>query len=376
MKRRTCFLLAVGVVCSLQPVHADTPSDTDAPEDAAAEAPPEASPTPSPQAEAERKKIPVDIRAYWENDGINNPVGSQDRHRTNAMALTVAYQPDWSDRFFADIGLPAEDTAVGVGIGQQFYTATHITDPDPPADDEPYAGYLYGSIYFQRLAKFLDTDVDSLDHFQVDIGVVGESAGAETVQKQVHETFDELEPMGWDTQLPDEFAFQVYYRKKWRLADLPRIPLGDHEHLEWQVIPQGAVALGTVEVFAEIAAMTRIGYHLPDDFGPGNVRDYNAATGLVHNLEQHGLSAYGFGRITGRVVGWNTFLDGSLYHHSRSAESETWVGEAEVGVATAYNGDNWRFEFSWALTFTTDRYETQTTNDSWATIMLAFTSSF
>lgn len=316
---------------------------------------------------------PWELRAYWQNDSFLNPDGNQDRHYTNGLVFTFAYQPDWSDELFKAVGLEGRDTAAGVAFGQQIYTATNINLPNPPLNDWPYAGYLYGSFYLQRENPFLreDSDVDSLDHFQIDIGVVGPSSLAEEVQSEIHRTFGADDPQGWSTQLPDEFAIQFTYRKKWRIDLLD--PGADRLNL--QVIPQGAISAGLVERFIELGSVYRIGYNIPRDFGPGRLQDYASATAIEANLDR-AFFAYAYGRTSVQFVEWNTFLDGSNFRNSRSVRSKPIVGQFEVGVYVGYAWENWSLGAGWSITFLTDQFEGQDTSDSFGQVTLALSAYF
>ena len=318
------------------------------------------------------------LNLYWENDGIFNMESDQDRHYTNGVAITLTTQPQWADKLFAAVGLPAKKTAVGLGISHQIYTATNIALSNPPSKDHPYAGYLYGSLYAQREKPFLQTTIPSLDHFQLDLGVVGQSAGGEWLQKKIHNAFSGQDPKGWNTQLADEVAVQFFYRKKWRI-DLPDLELNDIPSMQWQIIPHAGVALGTVHRYAEFGSVYRIGWNLPDDFGPGRLADYVSATGRSTNPHANNtnriekLSFYGFGRTTVQFVEWNTFLDGNAYHNSRFAGSKPIVGEFQIGAAIGGQWKKWKAQLLYAITFQTDRYQGQATKDSYATLMLAVT---
>jgi lipid A 3-O-deacylase len=312
---------------------------------------------------------PWQFRLYWENDGIFNLDGNQDRHYTNGMVLTATTQPRWVDQLFNDIGLPAQRTAAGFGVGHQVHTATKISGRIPPSKDYPYSGYLYGSFYVQRENEFLQTGIPSLDHVQIDLGIIGPSAHAKWLQKNFHSTFNTRTPNGWNTQLSDEVAAQLYYRKKW-LIDLPEFLLNDVKSLQGHIIPQAALALGTVHRFIELGSTYRVGWNLPDDFGLGRLGDYVSATGS--GLAQPGrVTFYIFGRAAVQFVEWDTFVDGNVYHNSRFAGSQPIVGHFQFGAMLAGQWKQWTGQISYAITFPTDRYRGQTTHDSYATMMFA-----
>ena len=309
-----------------------------------------------------------DLRAitlYLENDSeFTKPNNDTDEHYTNGGAFTFAHQPAWAWDI-ADwmpghegFGKP-DDVAVGYMFGQLMFTSRNLRLETPPDDEHPYSGYLFGGAYFQR-AKYVSDRVATLDHFQLDLGVIGPSSLAADVQKSVHETFDAVGPGGWDTQMPDEFAIQAYVRKKWRFD------LNQPGGWDVQVIPQVGAALGLVYRHLEAGATLRAGWNLPNDFGPGRIADVAAATGGPNT----GWGVYGFARAGGRIVEHNVFLEGSNYHDYQGVDEERLVGELEAGLRLGYRGDRWAIELGYSQTFLTPQFETERGSDSFGAYTL------
>ncbi len=128
---------------------------------------------------------PVSLTLFFENDGtFVRPNRGSDRHYTSGQGFHLASPLD-----------PVTDTddsrrslnrdAIGFVLVQQIYAPEDITDPNPPPDDRPYAGYLYGGLFYQRQSYNPD-GIDTLDHVQLDLGVVGPSSLAEQSQSEVH----------------------------------------------------------------------------------------------------------------------------------------------------------------------------------------------
>ena len=127
------------------------------------------------------------------------------------------------------------------------------TSPTPPApDDRPYAGYLYGGLFYQRQSYNLN-GIDTLDHVQLDLGFVGPSSLAEQSPSEVHRLTGDADPQGWDFQLGDEAQIQLNLRRQWRidLLDAPLSPTAtDHDprwfdDIEMQLIPEVSLDVGT-----------------------------------------------------------------------------------------------------------------------------------
>lgn len=334
---------------------------------------------------------PMTLRVYWENDGsFADPTDSYDRGYTNGFVVTADHQPDWAEHLAAY--MPFADafeqrhgdtrTAAGYVLGQLIFTPRSITTVAPIPGDRPYAGYLYGGVYWQRQADFHGRDDAAvLDHFELNLGVVGPSSLAEDIQTWVHDTYDGDTPRGWANQLDDEFAYQFYYRRKWRFdtGEMTLPFLGD---VDTQVIPQVGVALGNVYRHAEASVTARFGFNLPDDFGAGRINDLRSATGdpaLAHD----GWAWFAWGRVGGRYVEHNTFLDGSnTQNPSPSIDKEPFVGEIQAGVAISYHDGPYTFEFTWGLTLQTDLFDAPAGSNaddvtaSYGTMTFSFTKRF
>lgn len=311
---------------------------------------------------------PMSLRLYWENDGaFQDPFDSYDRGYTNGIALTLDHQPIWAqqvldympfaDTFSQNHGRP--NTAAGYVIGQQIFTPRNIEAAAPIATDRPFAGYLYGGVYWQRQADYHRRDDASVfDHFEINLGVVGPSSLAEDTQKWVHDNFQGDNPNGWDNQLRDELAVQFYYRRKWRFdAGACSLPLlGD---VKGQLIPQAGIALGSVHRYAEAGVTYRIGFGLPDDFGPGRINDLRSATAM-HDAENRpqGWAWYAWVRAGGRYVEHNTFLDGSNHRNpSPSIDKEPFIAEVQAGLAISYHDGPYTLGFTWGITYLTDDFD-------------------
>ena len=318
---------------------------------------------------------------YWENDGalVLKPWDPSDRHYTNGVGASLTWQSPTAGKFWKDfLGLPAaQGTAAGVVFGQEIYTPTDLLRTVPDALDRPYAGYAYGGLFVQRECN------NHLDHLQLNLGVVGPSALARQTQVTIHDTFAGDDPGGWSSQLRDELAAQLTYRHKVRI-DLPWLDGSAESGIKAQVIPYGEVNLGTVHRDVAGGATVRWGLNLPDDFGPGRLRDVASFTGTrngaghpLGTLDADQWSVYGFARLAGRYVEWDTFLDGSNYRDPSPALSkEPWLGEAELGLSVGWECENNHVEVVYSTTWLTRSFETQRQDDSYASLAVQCTVGF
>jgi len=337
-------------------------------------------------ADADQPGRPGTVKIYWENDGsFHDPFDGYDRHYTNGFAVVLEHQPQWakdalevmpfSERFSHRHGNVR--TGAGYVLSQMIFTPANLPASAPITTDQPYAGYLYGGVFWEREGQYRHRqDISVLDHFEINVGVVGENALGEDIQEWVHSNFSGVYPFGWDNQLSNEVTAQFYYRRKWRI-DMGQVEsslLGD---LDMQLIPQAGVALGTVYRYAESAVTFRIGQRLPDDFGPGRINDLQSTTGDAY--KNNDWSWYVYTRLGGRVVEHDLFLDGSNYDSSLSVDREPLVGEVQGGFALSYRPNyNNRFDLTWGLTVMTDSFDApgDRGTDSYGTIVLAWVMTF
>ncbi len=210
----------------------------------------------------------------------------------------------------------------GVSLGQNMYTPEDITDPDPPEDDRPYAGWLHVSAGLGQLRG------GSLTRLSVTVGLVGPAALAEHVQKAVHRLVDADEPQGWDTQLRNEPTLMVGVERIERVWETRRID-------GWGADFNGhlGVALGTPFTLAGTGLTLRLGRYMPNDFSPPRIQP--AFPGSMRFVPAERWGWYFFTGIDGQGRARDVFLDGNTFQRSRSVAREPWVGEAFIGLAVA-----------------------------------------
>ncbi len=276
-------------------------------------------------AAADEAREPCLISLQIENDVF----AGLDEQYTNGTYLNLAAPvndlPRWARWARRQLGglIDAPRWQVSYGLGQSMFTPDDITDPDPPLDARPYAGFLFGS-----LALSADTG-DRLDTVALDVGVTGPPSLAEAAQKFIHNDLGIGDPpKGWDTQLDTELAFRVFYEQKRRYA----AELGDAwGGLEADLIPQVAVALGAVDTSLAGALTVRIGEGLDMDYGPPRVQ--RSVAPMLRPNEDGGRRWNLFAGVGARLVGRDLFLDGNTFRDSRSVDSEPLVADVNVGFS-------------------------------------------
>ncbi|MDF1808241.1 MAG: lipid A deacylase LpxR family protein [Phycisphaerales bacterium] len=299
-----------------------------------------------------------DFTVYWENDGTVPKVGNNsDRFYTNGVGFELSLDPQFTDSLKKLLAPPGswDDPKFGLGIAlkQRIYTGETIIDPNPPTTDHPYSGYLYFGFSFQR------ADKDKHDHFELDLGVVGERSQGEMIQRWIHHTFpDQDEPQGWGHQLANELAINFTYERTWKSRR------GEILGAEFEMLPAVGFDLGNVSIKAKGQVTLRGGIHLPDDFGPASFLGHKDHTAHAAAWGKDKFSFYVYATLGVDAVAHNIFLDGNTFASSRSVDSEELVGQATVGVVTRYK----KFYAGWSQTYQTENFESQPGGQSWGAI--------
>jgi lipid A 3-O-deacylase len=278
----------------------------------------------------------------------NDEIGGTDRYYTQGARLTVLLREGDLPAGCAEVlgALPAWGFAdhlprLGFALGQTLHTPADLLVADPPLDDRPYAGWLYGVVNFQRRGV-TRAGTPLLESWQLELGVLGPAALGEDSQRFAHSVlFSGKEPNGWDTQLGNEPGFNLKY------ARAARFVLAESDRLRAEVIPAAGASLGTIDTSFRAGAQVRAGWNLPGDFGPQRIDALSLGShGRVRDGRRE-FFGYGFCGVEGRAVARNAFLDGNLSRTSRSVDKETLVGECSVGAVVGRGGVEGGFAYVW-----------------------------
>ena len=294
------------------------------------------------------------FQAYVENDSrMLKPNHKTDRHYTHGTKLVYLTQPGWqwledfSQWHFAEDD-QAVDTAIGYFLGQHIYTPDH---PDQPwkrnPKDRKYAGWLYVGLFAQRA-----TD-DMMDHVELNVGVIGPSSQAQSVQESIHELLDSSKPRGWDDQIGDEPAADFTFMRQQRLMDGWLAPTESTD-----VIAEYGFTAGSVHRHLQAGVTFRYGYNLGKTFIPGRLELPSGASSLRAEPVQ---STYLFTRFAGKAIEYNRFLTG--------LDHEPFMGEFQIGAVYKRN----RLEVGYSQTFYTQEFEEQSGVDSIGAVTVSLT---
>ena len=296
------------------------------------------------------------ITVSLENDIFAN----QDNNYTNGFRISYLSPEDkipyWLDKT-ANL-LPIIDTSgnkrYGFEFGQNLFTPDDISLNNPPTTDQPYAGWLYGS------AMLISDNDNTLDTFQITLGMVGPSALGEPVQDSVHNMIDYQQPQGWDHQLKDEPGIILSYDRKYRNV-FEMSPFG----MGFDITPSAGFNLGNIYTDASVGLMSRLGRDLPSDYGPPLIRP--SISGSQFFVPTKDFGWYLFGGVGGRAVAHNIFLDGNTFQDSPSVDKENFIGEAQMGLTVTISDTR----ISYTHVLRTDQFKGQKSPDEYGAVTVS-----
>lgn len=300
----------------------------------------------------------------------NDKFTGSDNNYSNGVGLSWSsgeianYEEDSFTRRFAElwdflprVGDAKYRTYASWTLGQEMYTPDDITDPNPPLDDQPYAGVLYvDSTFHLRRSDWGHT-------WNVRLGVVGPASQADEIQRWYHDVIDTDEPRGWDTQLPNELLLNLDYSAGYVWKD---VPLG--ESLTGRVIPNASASVGNYFTGLGLGVYAELGWNLSDALGMSTLRQgvTTATTIGAGPVDKWSISF--FAGATGYAVAHYLPLDGTLFRDSRSVDSEPFVGLVTAGLALRRGP----FVFTMASTYFTKSFETEREGAEFGTLSLSW----
>ena len=261
----------------------------------------------------------------------------------------------WS--FLPFVGNEGYRTYVSWSLAQEMHTPDDIKVANPPMDDQPYAGVLYlDSTIYARKDRWVHA-------WQLRVGVVGPVSQADNVQKWFHSWTGSDEPMGWDTQLPNEPILNVGYTGTYLLAQ------GDlGKSASWRVVPVGSAALGNYFTGVGLGLYGEVGWNLVDALGGTALRQGLNAASTVGVGPVSGWSVSFSGGFMGYGVAHYLPLDGTVFSDSRSVGSKPFIGMATFGLAVRHQS----FVGFFGKTYFTKTFDTERRRPEFGTLSLSW----
>ncbi|MCX7009097.1 MAG: lipid A deacylase LpxR family protein, partial [Kiritimatiellaeota bacterium] len=221
---------------------------------------------------------------------------------------------------------------------------------------------LYAGPVLQRRGVTPGAGVPVLESVQLQLGVVGPGSLAKEEQNAAHFLGGFGLAEGWSHQLGNEPGGALKYQRTWRLA------LVELQGWSSELLPHTGASLGNVDTSTRLGVKLRTGWRLPDDFGVQTadslgVTDGGRAAAAVPQRP----ACYLFGRVEGRAVARNEFLDGSMFRkNSPQVDRRPIVCEIQGGVALAYA----RLRLSFAMVYRTKEFDSQACEDAFGSVSL------
>lgn len=242
-------------------------------------------------------------------------------------------------------------------LSHEMHTPSDIKLPDPPLDDQPYAGILaVDSILYARTERWTNA-------WELKLGVVGHASQADSLQINIHDLVNADTPRGWDHQLPNEAIINLGFTTAHLLAE------GDAgESAQWRLVPVGSVSLGTYFTGVGLGMYGEVGWNLVDALGGNALREGLSAASTVGVGPVNGWSVSFFAGFGGHAVAHYLPLDGTVFRDSRSVDSKPFVGDATIGV----NVRKGTFVMSLATTFSTKAFDSQEKSAEFGTLSMSW----
>jgi hypothetical protein len=245
---------------------------------------------------AEQEKTKSSFKFLLENDFLT--LGNQDRWFTSHIRAIYNFD-GWS-----------------YGVGQEMFTPQNLRLSEPEKGDRPYDGYTYF-----ELGKKIERKKDEYKQLSFRVGAVGDKSKAKRLQKFAHNDLSlGTDPKGWDTQNKSELALEVLYTHGFRSRFDSWLgeAIFDHKY---------GARLGNV------------------------VTDLFLSQDLRRGWFYDGFEFFGHVGLEGRVVAYNTHLDGRLFRdnyytvNSKPFVATAWAG-AGIEYKSYYLGYLWRYQTS------------------------------
>ena len=275
----------------------------------------------------------------WENDFI----ADDDSGYTNGIGYSWGYQgfgdmnqsplPDWLQ--FIVKPLPGyQDThkqhAISYRVAQAMFTPADIDTKELIEDDRPYAGLLL----WRAATHHFDHNVSQ--RYDLTLGVVGPTSGAEHVQNAIHQLIGVSQAEGWDNQIGNELVFAL------STEQLKRMHKGKlSEKLEYDWILAGRADAGTLHSELGIGLGFRFGRNLESSFAGAGIMPTRNPNPMTWSLKREW---HGFINLYGSYVFNDITIDGNTFKDSHAV---TLIHEQLfIVMGFSYSEEKWGTTFS------------------------------
>lgn len=226
--------------------------------------------------------------------------------------------------FLPTVGNEGHENRVTYRLSHRTFTPPDITLPEPLPGDTPYSGVLLADVaIYSKTPKSQHT-------FLLAAGAAGPVTGAEYVQEVLHEWLDAPTPMGWDTQLGNEFLINLGYAYDYRLMSL-----GEPGGSGLDLSTGAAGALGNYITSAQGSLTLRFGHDLPDTYGE-LVLGPGVSSGFAQATPSDGWRIYGTLGASLEAVARFLPSDGNTFQDSLSGDRDDVFLSGTAGIVVGY----------------------------------------
>lgn len=291
----------------------------------------------------------------------NDTFAGVDKHYTSGVQASYLTSPSglpkkWRQALSIIPGInDNERMRAGIQVGHSIFTPNDIETDSLLRDERPYAAWAYGG-----LAVVSETD-DTVDTWLLSLGRIGPSAKGETIQKNVHELIDSVEPKGWDNQIKNINVGSLVYEHRWRnLWQTQRSRFGI------DVNPHVGFSVGNLTNYINTGVTLRVGNDLRNGFAPPRIRP--SLPGSSYFSPRDDFAWYVFAGVDFRRVESNILLEGSTNFGRNNIAAERYVRDAQAGFVISFS--EIRFTFSYIRR--SKEFDKQSNADEFGSISMSF----
>ncbi len=268
-----------------------------------------------------------------DNDAYYNPYTDY-YYTAGTLLVYTTKEFDFSHSFARFLSLNASNkhlSRLSFGLHQDIYTPIK-RDANADIRDFPYGGFLA----FE--ASIANRRMSSLEVIKLQVGMIGPSALAKQTQKLIHLITKNPIFYGWNTQLQNEFALNLYYDFIYRYNLFSSQTLGG---LSMDILPTIAIAIGNVATYVSTGSRIRLGYNLDVDFGSSKINTSSSGSLPYSNT----FSFYIFAGVVGKYVIRDAFIQGNSFN-PRNLKLQNATYNAELGASISYKGFSLSYIFT------------------------------
>jgi lipid A 3-O-deacylase len=235
-------------------------------------------------------------------------------------------------------------------LGHLIYTPRHIDWREAQPNERPWAGLLY----YEQATTLLSPDRRTLTTLSGQVGVTGPLSLAEPLQKLFHRILDRPRPQGWDNQLGGSLGVLASAERRSALAAMSTT-LG--RHVSVNTAGYWRLAVGNIQTYAAAGMAVVVGKELPPVSPPpagiGNKVSYGGAEPASGNTAcvVAWLQCTAFASVEARLMAYNVFLDGRLWHDDPKVARRSVVHDLVFGTRLDFPNTRTASHGPWFLQF-------------------------